>query len=61
MTRQDHGTDAGYQRHIRYHQVPCEACYEAKRERDRIARENARNIRQLVHILATELGVGRQL
>lgn len=59
------GTRAAYKRHRAYGQVPCEPCSRANYEYDRRLRykdaELNRDIRQLVHVLACALGVGRAL
>ena len=62
------GTRAAYVRHRNYGQEPCDPCTNANRayEASRHGRLEAgtrieRDIRQLVHILATALGEGRRL
>jgi hypothetical protein len=68
------GTPAAYKRHLDYHQPPCDTCRDAMRpiwaeraalRRTRAARQESaqahmeHDIREVVHILACALGVGR--
>lgn len=65
------GTRAAYVRHLSYGQAPCEPCTRANRayEASRHGSESSpgeaqirlnRDIREVVHVLACALGVGRQ-
>jgi|HubBroStandDraft_4_1064222.scaffolds.fasta_scaffold479103_2 hypothetical protein len=61
------GTAAAYVRHLRDGSRPCAPCYAAHAayERDRNARRSAQrqinaDIRQLVHVLAVAMGVGKE-
>lgn len=58
------GTRAAYVRHLAYGQKPCEPCTRANRAYE-MRRYNGtelnRNIRKLVHVLATAMGEGRRL
>ena len=53
------GTVAAYRRHLRHSEQPCTACYAANAAYSRARADRNKTIRELVHVLACAMGVGR--